>query len=59
MTHHDECSERAHAYHDATLVIGRHEAFQYDLSYGLLPKLLELENPIPVVLPVTRLPTVA
>jgi hypothetical protein len=31
----------AYAYRDATLVIGAHMALQYDLSYGLMPKLME------------------
>lgn len=35
----------AYAYRDATLVIGAHMALQYDLSYGLLPKLLAWQDP--------------
>jgi hypothetical protein len=31
----------AYAYRDATLVIGAHMALQYDLSYGLMPRLME------------------
>jgi hypothetical protein len=36
----------AYAYRDATLVIGAHMALQYDLSYGLLPKLLTWQDPL-------------
>ncbi len=36
----------AYAYRDATLIIGAHLAHQYDLSYGLLPTLLNWQDPV-------------
>jgi len=37
-------SDEAYAYRDATLVIGAHMSQQYDLSYRVLPRLLEWQD---------------
>ena len=36
----------AWAYRDSALIVGAHLAGQYDLSYGLMPELLRLQDPI-------------
>ena len=36
----------AYAYRDATLIVGAHLARQYDLSLGLMPRLLSWQDPV-------------
>jgi hypothetical protein len=38
--------DNAYSYRNATLIVGAHQAQQYDLSYGLLPDLISWHDPI-------------
>lgn len=48
--------DEAYAYRDATFILGAHLAGQYDLSVGLLPHLLALQDPRSGGFPTDRLP---